>query len=76
MHTTAAPIDTLVAKVRSYDPTLDPEWLHAVYELADRAHDGQLRASGESYIEHPVAVAQILAEMEMDRATTWWKIPS
>ncbi|HTV74415.1 MAG TPA: bifunctional (p)ppGpp synthetase/guanosine-3',5'-bis(diphosphate) 3'-pyrophosphohydrolase [Candidatus Acidoferrales bacterium] len=69
MHTTTAPIDSLIAKVRTYDPSVDPEWLYAVYELADRAHDGQLRASGESYIEHPVAVAQILADMEMDKAT-------
>jgi guanosine-3',5'-bis(diphosphate) 3'-pyrophosphohydrolase len=69
MQTSTAPIDQLIAKVRSYDPSVDPEWFRAVYELADRAHDGQLRASGESYIEHPVAVAQILADMEMDKAT-------
>ncbi len=59
----------LVARVQSYDPTLDPAWLRGVYELADAAHNGQRRASGESYIEHPVAVAKVLADMEMDRAT-------
>ncbi|MBD5656077.1 MAG: bifunctional (p)ppGpp synthetase/guanosine-3',5'-bis(diphosphate) 3'-pyrophosphohydrolase, partial [Candidatus Eremiobacteraeota bacterium] len=62
-------IDDLIVKVQSYDPTMEASWLHGVYELADTAHDGQHRASGEDYIEHPVAVARILADMEMDRAT-------
>jgi GTP pyrophosphokinase len=61
--------DELIEKVRSYDPALDPAWLRGVYELADAAHQGQRRASGESYIEHPLAVARILADMEMDKAT-------
>jgi GTP pyrophosphokinase len=62
-------IEDLIAKVQSYDSTLEPAWLRGAYELADAAHDGQKRASGEHYIEHPIAVARILAEMEMDRAT-------
>ena len=39
-----------------------------VYDVAEGAHAGQRRASGESYIEHPLAVAAILADLEMDRA--------
>jgi GTP pyrophosphokinase len=62
-------IDDLIAKVQSYDPTMEASWLRGVYELADTAHDGQHRASGEDYVEHPIAVARILADMEMDRAT-------
>ncbi|HEY9084541.1 MAG TPA: bifunctional (p)ppGpp synthetase/guanosine-3',5'-bis(diphosphate) 3'-pyrophosphohydrolase [Candidatus Tyrphobacter sp.] len=62
-------IDKLVAKVTAYDPTLDGAWLRRVYETADRAHEGQHRASGESYIAHPLAVASILADLEMDRQT-------
>jgi GTP pyrophosphokinase len=62
-------IDDLIAKVRSYDPGMEPSWLRGVYDLADAAHDGQRRASGEDYIEHPVAVARLLADMEMDRST-------
>jgi GTP pyrophosphokinase len=62
-------ISELIERVQAYDPTTDGEWLKRVYELADRAHDGQRRASGESYIEHPLAVAGILAELEMDRQT-------
>jgi len=59
----------LVAKVQSYDPSLDGSWLTRVYDVAFAAHDGQMRASGESYIEHPLAVAAILADLEMDRQT-------
>jgi guanosine-3',5'-bis(diphosphate) 3'-pyrophosphohydrolase len=62
-------IADLIRKVQLYDPTLDGDWLLAVYTMADRAHDGQLRASGEPYVRHPLAVADILADLEMDRAT-------
>jgi guanosine-3',5'-bis(diphosphate) 3'-pyrophosphohydrolase len=62
-------IDDLVAKVQHYDPTLDGAWLQSVYTLADTAHEGQMRASGEPYVIHPLAVAEILADLEMDRAT-------
>jgi GTP diphosphokinase / guanosine-3',5'-bis(diphosphate) 3'-diphosphatase len=62
-------ISELTAAVQAYDPSLDGTWLERVYEIADRAHEGQRRASGESYIEHPLAVAGILAELEMDRQT-------
>jgi GTP pyrophosphokinase len=62
-------IAELVSKVQTYDPSLDGSWLMRVYEMANRAHEGQRRASGESYIEHPLAVAGILADLEMDRQT-------
>ncbi len=62
-------ISELIKRVRRYDSALDAGWLTRVYELADAAHEGQRRASGESYIEHPLAVAGILAELEMDHQT-------
>ena len=62
-------VDDLIVKVQKYDTSLDGSWLTAVYQLADTAHEGQRRASGESYIAHPLAVADILADLEMDRAT-------
>ncbi|MBV8727999.1 MAG: bifunctional (p)ppGpp synthetase/guanosine-3',5'-bis(diphosphate) 3'-pyrophosphohydrolase, partial [Candidatus Eremiobacteraeota bacterium] len=62
-------IDELIARVHTYDPSLDGSWLKRVYEAAYQAHEGQQRASGESFIEHPLAVAGVLAELEMDRAT-------
>ena len=63
------PIHALIDRVRQYDPSLDEAWLTRAYELADAAHQGQRRASGESYIEHPLAVAGVLADLEMDRET-------
>src|SRR5438309_7191520 len=61
--------EELAAAVASYDSSLDAAWLERVYSTAVKAHEGQRRASGESYIEHPLAVAEILAELEMDRQT-------
>src|SRR5271163_684057 len=62
-------IADLIQNVRRYDPSLDPAWLESVYAVAETAHREQRRASGESYIEHPLAVAAILADLEMDRQT-------
>jgi guanosine-3',5'-bis(diphosphate) 3'-pyrophosphohydrolase len=62
-------ISELIERVQSYDPSANREWLMSVYQLADAAHQGQRRASGESYIEHPLAVAGILADLEMDHQT-------
>ena len=39
------------------------------FELADKAHEGQFRASGEPYIMHPLAVADILAHLQIDHIT-------
>ena len=41
--------------------------IERAYEMADRAHQGQLRLSGEPYIIHPLAVAALLAEMRLDQ---------
>jgi GTP diphosphokinase / guanosine-3',5'-bis(diphosphate) 3'-diphosphatase len=62
-------IAELIERVQRYDPSADAEWLMRVYELAGAAHQGQRRASGESYIEHPLAVAGILADLEVDHQT-------
>ena len=48
--------------VRSYNPSADFAQIRAAAELAERAHEGQRRKSGEPYIIHPLAVAQIVAE--------------
>ncbi len=63
------PIAELIDRVRRYDSAADAEALERVYELAVAAHQGQRRASGESFIEHPLAVAGILADLEMDHQT-------
>ena len=41
------------------------------FELADKAHEGQFRASGEPYIMHPLAVADILAHLQIDILHSW-----
>ena len=51
--------EALVAKVQSYNPKFDIEKLTKAYELADKAHEGQKRNTGEPYIIHPLAVAHI-----------------
>ncbi|MEE0207769.1 MAG: triose-phosphate isomerase, partial [Enterocloster sp.] len=50
------------------DETVNKKVLKA-FELADKAHEGQLRASGEPYIMHPLAVADILAHLQIDHIT-------
>ena len=65
----AATFAALLAKVKTYQPNLDEGWLESVYSFAKAAHGGQTRASGDSYISHPLAVATILAEFELDTPT-------
>jgi len=56
----------LVEKVKKYDPNSNIELLEKAYDVSKAAHEGQQRNSGEPYIIHPVEVAVILAEMELD----------
>ena len=57
------------AAVQTYAPDSDLGLLRRAYEFACEKHAGQTRATGEPYITHPVAVAEILAHLEMDAAT-------
>ena len=56
----------LEKKVASYTPNLDTKRLFDAFTYADTAHHGQLRKSGEPYIIHPIAVAEIVADLELD----------
>jgi GTP pyrophosphokinase len=56
----------LLETVRRHHPDLDLGAIERAYRLAAKAHAGQARVSGEPYIHHPVAVAQIVAELRMD----------
>src|SRR3712207_5464117 len=47
----------LLKKVRGYNPKADLKVLERAYDVAERAHRGQTRKSGEEFIEHPMAVA-------------------
>jgi guanosine-3',5'-bis(diphosphate) 3'-pyrophosphohydrolase len=61
--------EKLLEAVAKYRPGADVSLLRAAYAFACEKHAGQRRYSGEPYIMHPVAVAQILAGLEMDAAT-------
>ena len=53
-------------KVSAYTPNLDTQRLFAAFTYADAEHHGQLRKSGEPYIIHPLAVADIVADLGLD----------
>src|SRR4029077_17679765 len=59
----------LQRRVRSYNPKGDLKALEAAYQTAEEAHAGQRRLSGEPFIEHPLAVALILADLRLDTTT-------
>ena len=56
----------LEEKVKAYNHNLDTKRLFAAFQYADSAHSGQLRKDGSPYITHPLAVAEIVAELELD----------
>ncbi len=62
-------IDKLIRTVRTQHPKADVSIVERAYQAALRAHEGQLRQSGEPYITHPVAVAQILADLGIGPVT-------
>jgi guanosine-3',5'-bis(diphosphate) 3'-pyrophosphohydrolase len=59
----------LLKNVRSYNPKGDLRVLEEAYRAAEEAHEGQVRKSGEPFIEHPLAVAEILADLRLDTTT-------
>lgn len=59
-------IDNLGQKLSAYLPTEQVNYVKRAYFYAEQAHEGQIRRSGEPYVTHPLAVADILAEMHMD----------
>ncbi len=61
--------DDLINKVKSYNKFLNPETLNKAYLFAIKAHENQKRDSGDPYVIHPVAVANILTELKLDSAT-------
>lgn len=55
--------------LQSLNSDLDMKLIEEAYDLGEKAHAGQFRKSGEAYFVHPVEVAKILAELEMDSKT-------
>ena len=59
--------EILIDSIKKYHPSDDLTMVQKAYEIADSAHKGQLRKSGEPYIVHPLSVAIILAQLELDK---------
>lgn len=62
-------IESIIKQVQLYYPDSDPELLRQAFGMAQSAHLGQERLSGEAYVQHPLATAEILADMHMDPKT-------
>jgi GTP pyrophosphokinase len=59
-------VESLLRQVHANRPTEDISLIRKAWEFCVRHHEGQMRASGEPYIIHPLKVAEVLAEMKMD----------
>lgn len=62
-------IAPVVSALREHHPKSEPDEVERAYAVAESAHAGQMRMSGDKYITHPVAVAQILADLGLNSET-------
>jgi GTP pyrophosphokinase len=62
-------LEALIRTLRTHHPKADIPLIERAYQVAERAHEGQTRKSGEPYITHPLAVAQILADLGIGAKT-------
>src|SRR5437870_2094211 len=63
---TATSIHDLTERVQRYNPTAQVDLIRRAYDFSARAHEGQVRRSGEPYLQHPLAVAKVLATLKLD----------
>nr|MDA8235954.1 HD domain-containing protein [Clostridia bacterium] len=61
--------DKLINRIKAYNPRARVAFIEEVFQFAKEAHEGQMRNSGEPYITHPLQVATILADLELDIIT-------
>ncbi len=62
-------LENLILRIEQYNPDADMATIVKAYNYATKAHENQYRKSGEKYITHPIEVAKILAELELDVET-------
>ena len=62
-------IEKIIEKMKQTNPNCNVEVIKKAYEFAKKNHENQNRVSGEEYIIHPMNVAYILAELELDDST-------
>ncbi|MBX3327121.1 MAG: bifunctional (p)ppGpp synthetase/guanosine-3',5'-bis(diphosphate) 3'-pyrophosphohydrolase [Nitrospira sp.] len=65
-YETVTNIDQLLERVQSYQPDADLGMVRKAYEFSAKAHEGQVRRSGEPYVKHPIAVAGVLTSLKTD----------
>jgi GTP diphosphokinase / guanosine-3',5'-bis(diphosphate) 3'-diphosphatase len=65
----SSPLERYLKEIRSLSPGVDLKRLEKAWRYASDQHDGQLRKSGEAFINHPMEVTRLLAELRMDTAT-------
>ncbi|MEK7777990.1 MAG: RelA/SpoT family protein, partial [Chloroflexota bacterium] len=68
-HSRAGAVRDLIAKIETYLPDDRVAFVQKAYEYAARAHEGQVRLSGEPFIQHPVETALYLADLHLDATT-------
>lgn len=66
LDTSSLTLDDLLKIIKDYNPNADLGLIRRSYEFSEKAHAGQIRRSGEPYISHPLGVAAILAELQLD----------
>lgn len=62
-------LEDIVERLQIYHPEADVDLVRRAYIFSAKAHQGQVRLSGESYLHHPIEVASILADLRLDAAT-------
>ena len=62
-------LEDILAKVEQHHPADSLDLIRRAYIFSAKEHKGQVRASGEPYLTHPLEVSNILAEMKMDAVT-------
>jgi len=59
----------LINRIKLYNQNVDTGLIEKAFDFAKKHHEGQLRLSGEPFLIHPLAVAEILADLELDQTT-------
>ena len=65
-YETITGLEQLIERLQGYDPEADVELVRRAYAFSAKAHEGQIRRSGEPYLQHPLAVAGVLASLRSD----------
>ena len=60
-------VDKIIGMVKGYSPNANTDMIYVAYKLAKSAHSHQFRRSGAPYMEHPVQLAYIAAQLSLDR---------